>query len=250
MTHLRKMMLEELQRRHYSEATTRRYIRFIERFAQHFHRSPDRLGPQHIREYQAQLFTVHKLTPGSVTNHLCALRFLYIQTLKRPWSNADTPYPKKRYRLPTILSQEEVTLLIEAAPTPFYRTILMTLYGTGVRRAELTRLKVSDIDSRRMVVHIQGGKGGQDRDVMLSPVLLQELRAHWRRLRKKSVWLFPGNRWHSGDHPTDTKTPYHACAAAARCAGIKKRVYPHVLRHCFATHLLESGADLQPSRSC
>ena len=165
MTHLRKMMLEELQRRHYSEATTRRYIRFIERFAQHFHRSPDRLGPQHIREYQAQLFTRHKLTPGSVTNHLCALRFLYIQTLKRPWSIADTPYPKKRYRLPTILSQEEVAQLIEAAPTPFYRTILMTLYGTGVRRTELTRLKVSDIDSRRMVVHIQDGKGHQDRDV-------------------------------------------------------------------------------------
>ena len=185
MTHLRKMMLEELQRRHYSEATTQRYIRFIERFAQHFHCSPDRLGPRHIREYQAQLFTVRKLTPGSVTNHLCALRFLYIQTLKRPWSIADTPYPKKRYRLPTVLSQEEVAQLIDAAPTPFYRTILMTLYGTGARRTELTRLKVSDIDSRRMVVHIQDGKGGQDRDVMLSPVLLEELRAHWRRLRKK-----------------------------------------------------------------
>ena len=151
MTHLRKMMLEELQRRHYSEATTRRYIRLIERFAQHFHRSPDRLGPQHIREYQAQLFTRHKLTPGSVTNHLCALRFFYIQTLKRPWSIADTPYPKKRYRLPTILSQKEVAQLIEAAPTPFYRTILMTLYGTGVRRTELTRLKVSDIDSRQSI---------------------------------------------------------------------------------------------------
>jgi len=163
------MMLEELQRRHYSETTTQRYIRFIERFAHHFHRSPDRLGPQHIREYQAQLFTLHKLTPGSVTNHLCALRFFYIQTLKRPWSIADTPYPKKRYRLPTILSQEEVAQLIDAAPTPFYRTILMTLYGTGARRTELTRLKVSDIDSRRMVVHIQGGKGEQDRDVMLRP---------------------------------------------------------------------------------
>jgi len=121
-------MLEELQRRHYSEATTRRYIRFIERFAQHFHRSPDRLGPQHIREYQAQLFTVHKLTPGSVTNHLCALRFFYIQTLKRPWSIADTPYPKKRYRLPTILSQEEVAQLIDAAPTPFYRTTAPTAH--------------------------------------------------------------------------------------------------------------------------
>ena len=236
-------MLEELQRRHYSEATTQRYIRFIERFAQHFHRSPDRLGPQHIREYQAQLFTVHKLTPGSVTNHLCALRFLYIQTLKRSWSIADTPYPEKRYRLPTILSQEEVTQLIEAAPTPSIDHFDDPLRHRRAPR-QLTRLKVSDIDSRRMVVHIQGGKGGQDRDVMLSPALLEELRAHWRRLRKKSLWLFPGNRWHSGDHPTDTKTPYHACAAAARCAGIKKRVYPHVLRHCFATHLLESGADL------
>ena len=104
-----------------------------------------------------------------------------------------------------------------------------------MRRTELTRLKVSDIDSRRMVVHIQDGKGHQDRDVMLSPVLLEELRAHWRRLRKKSVWLFPGNRWHSADHPIDDKTPYHACVEAARRAGIKKRIYPHVLRHCFAT---------------
>jgi len=228
------MMLEELQRRHYSEETTRRYIRVIERFAQHFHRAPDRLGPQPIREYQAQLFTLRKRTPGSVTNHLCALRFLYIQTLNRPGSIADTPYPKKRYRLPTILSQEEGAQLSDAAPTPFYRTILMTLYGTGARRTELTRLQVRDIDSRRRVVHIQGGTGEPDRDVMLSPVLLEELRPHWRRLRKKSVWLFPGNRWHSGDHPMDDKTPYHACVEAARRAGIKKRVYPHVLRHASA----------------
>ena len=244
MTHLRKIMLEELQRRHYSESTTHYYIRHVERFARHFNCSPDRLGPHHIRQYQAQLFSKQKLSPGSVTNHLCALRFFYIQTLKRPWSIADTPYPKKAHRLPTILSQEEVALLIDAAPTPFYRTILMTLYATGVRNAELTRLKVSDIDSERMVIHIQGGKGREDRDVMLSPVLLEELRAHWRRLRKKSIWLFPGNPWHSGDQPIDTKTPRHACQYAARRAGIKKRVYPHVLRHCFATHMLEAGADL------
>src|SRR5256714_5566915 len=216
-------MLEELQRRHYSEATTRRYIRFIERFAQHFHRSPDRLGRQHIREYQAYLFTKRKLSPGSVTNHLCALRFFYIQTLKRPWSIADTPYPKKVHRLPTILSQEEVAQLIDAACTPFHRTVLMTLYATGVRNAELTRLKVSDIDSRRMVIHVQGGKGRQDRDVMLSPVLLDELRLHWRRSRRKSSgWLFPGNRWHSGDRPIDNKTPCHACQYAARRAGSKQ----------------------------
>jgi integrase/recombinase XerD len=244
VTHLRKMMLEELQRRHYSEATTHYYIRHVERFARHFHCSPDRLGPQHIREYQAHLFTKQKLSPGAVTNHLCALRFFYIQTLKKPWSLADTPYPKKAHRLPAILSQEEVAQLIDAAPTPYYRTILMTLYATGVRNAELTRLKISDIDSQRMVIHVQGGKGRQDRDVMLSPKLLQELRAHWWRLRKKSTWLFPGNRWHSGDRPMDTKTPRHACQQAARRAGIKKKVYPHVLRHCFATHLLEAGADL------
>ncbi|HEX8812970.1 MAG TPA: phage integrase N-terminal SAM-like domain-containing protein [Terracidiphilus sp.] len=235
MTHLRKMMLEELQRRHYSEATTQRYIRFIERFAQHFHCSPDRLGPKHIREYQAQLFTVHKLTPGSVTNHLCALRFLYIQTLKRPWSIADTPYPKKRYRLPTILSQEEVTQLIDAAPTPFYRTILMTLYGTGVRRNELTRLKVSDIDSRRMVVHIQGGKGGQDRDVMLSPALLEELRAHWRRLR--------GNRWHSGDHPPIPRLPTAPAPQPLAAPGSRSVSIPT----CSATASPRTCSNLAPT---
>src|SRR6266700_1929129 len=245
VTHLRKIMLEELQRRHYYEATTRYYLRKVEAFARHFQCSPDRLGRQHIREYQAYLFTKRKLSPGSVTTHLCALRFFYIQTLKRPWSIADTLYPKKRHRLPTILSQEEVAQLIDAAPTAFYRTVLMTLYATGIRNVELTRLKISDVDSQRMVLHVQGGKGRQDRDVMLSPVLLEELRAHWRRLRRRSgVWLFPGNRWHSGDQPMDTKTPRHACQHAARRAGIKKKVYPHVLRHCFATHLLEAGADL------
>src|SRR5438552_14360933 len=180
MTHLRKIMLEELQRRHYSEATTRYYIRAVERFAQHFHCSPDRLGTRHIREYQAQLFTVQKLSPGSVTNHLCALRFFYIQTLKRPWSITDTPYPKKTHRLPTIPSQEEVAQLIDAAPTAFYRTVLMPLYGTGVRNAELTRLKISDLDSQSMVLHVQGGKGRQDRYVMLGPLLLEGRRARCR----------------------------------------------------------------------
>jgi len=155
------------------------------------------------------------------------------------------PIRRKRHRLPTILSQEEVAQLMDAACTPFHRTLLMTLYATGVRNAELTRLKISDVDSQRMVIHIQGGKGRQDRDVMLSSILLDELRAHWLRLRRKSsVWLFPGNRWHSGDQPIDTKTPRHACQYAARRAGIKKKVYPHVLRHCFATHLWEAGADL------
>jgi integrase/recombinase XerD len=245
MTRLRKMMLEELQRRNYSQDTTRHYIRTVEDFARRFNCTPDRLGPRHIREYQAELFQKRKLSPGTVTNRLSALRFFYTKTLKKAWSVAETPYPKKQRRIPTILSQEEVARLIDAARIPFHRTLLITLYATGLRCAELTRLKVSDIDSQRMVVHVRGGKWGKDRDVMLSPKLLEELRSHWRRLRRKSSdWLFPSNRWHTGAHPIDTKTPRYACQQAAQRAGLKKAVHPHTLRHCFATHLLEAGADL------
>ncbi len=245
MTHLRKMMLEELQRRNYSQHTTRYYIRTVEDFARRFNLPPDRLGPRHIREYQAELFQKRKLSAGTVTHRLAALRFFYIKTLKKAWSIAETPYPKKTHRLPTILSQEEVARLIDAAGTPFHRTLLITLYATGLRCAELTRLKVSDVDSKRMVIRVQGGKWRKDRDVMLSPKLLEELRKHWHRLRRKpSDWLFPGNRWHTAHYPIDTKTVWHACDGAAKRADLKKAVHPHTLRHCFATHLLEAGADL------
>ena len=177
---------------------------------------------------------------------LAALRFFYTKALRRAWSVADTPYPKRSHRLPAILSQEEVAQLIDAASTAFHRTLLMTLYATGARNAEVTRLKFSDVDSKRMVIHIQGGKGRKDRDVMLSPRLLEELREHWHRLRRKPrVWLFPGNHDHCADHPIDTKTVWHACQQAAKRAGIQKGVHPHTLRHCFATHLLEDGADLR-----
>jgi integrase/recombinase XerD len=184
VTQLRKMMLEELQRRNYAENTTRCYIRTVEDFAKRFKRSPDRLGPEHIREYQAELFK-KKLSPGTITQRLAALRFFYIKTLKRSWSIAETPYPKQGFHLPTILSQEQVARLIDAAQTPCHRTLLMTLYATGVRRAEVTHLRISDIDSQRMVIHVRGGKGRRDRDVMLSPRLLDELREHWRRLKPR-----------------------------------------------------------------
>ena len=245
MTRLRKMMLEELQRRNYSESTTRHYIRTVEEFARRFQCSPDRLGPRHIREYQAELLRKGK-SAGTVTQRLAALRFFYVKTLKKSWNAAETPYPKQAFQLPTILSQEEVVRLIDAANTPFHRTVLMTLYATGMRRAELTHLKVTDVDSQRMVIHVRGGKGRKDRDVMLSRMLLEELREHWRRLRRKpSVWLFPGHSDHSGDRPIDTKTVWHACHEAAQRAGLQKAVHPHTLRHCFATHLLEAGADLR-----
>ena len=244
MTRLRKMMLEELERRNYAQTTIEGYIHAVEEFACYFHRSPDRLGPQHIREYQAYLFRQRKLAPSSVTQRLAALRFFFIKTLKRSWSVAETPYPKKVQHLPSVLSQEEVSQLINAAPNPFYRILLMTLYATGARRAEVARLKVSDIDSQRMVIHILGGKGRKDRDVMLSPVLLEALREYWRRLKPKT-WLFPGNRSHTAPHPITSKVIWHACHQAALRAGLHKRVHPHTLRHCFATHLLEKGADLR-----
>src|SRR5467141_4100633 len=240
------MMLEDLQRRNYAENTIRSYIRIVKDFSRRFQRSPERLGPKHIREYQSELFTKRKYRATTVTGYLAALRFFYTKTLKRAGSIAETPYPKRAFSLPTILSQEEVAQLIDAASPPVHRTLLMTLYATGLRRAELARLKVTDIDSRRMAVHVPGGKGRQDRDVMLSPKLLGELRKHWHRLeRKPSEWLFPGNRHHNSDRPITTKVVWHACRNAAKRAGLKKQVHPHTIRHCFATHLLERGADLR-----
>jgi site-specific recombinase XerD len=230
MTRLRKMMLEELERRNYSPRTIECYIPAVEDFARYFHRPPDQLGPEHIRQYQAYLFRQRKLAPSSVTQRLAALRFFFIRTLKRPWSVAETPYPKKVQHLPTVLSQEEVSQLINAAPNPFYRILLMTLYATGARRDELARLKVSDIDSQRMIVHIQAGKGRKDRDVMLSPVLLEALREHWRGLKPKT-WLFPGSRAHTAPCPITSKVIWHACHQAALRAGLHKRVHPHTLRH-------------------
>lgn len=246
MTHLRQIMLEELQRRNYAESTIRSYIRTVEHFSRYFRRRPDQLGPGHIRHYQAALFTRWKLQANSVTQRLAALRFFYVQVLKKGWSVAETPYPKKGLRLPQVLSREEVARLIDAAEYPFYRVLLMTMYATGARRAEVAQLKVSDIDSQRMVVHIRG-KGRKDRDVMLSPKLLDTLRVYWRGLRRKPTnWLFPGNRWHTGNYPITARVLWIACQSAAKRAGLEhKHVHPHTLRHCFATHLLEAGTDLR-----
>jgi len=247
VTQLRQMMLEELARRNYAPATIKIYIQTLSHFSRYFNRPPDQLGPEHIRQYQAALFTKWQLTPNTVGQRLAALRFFYVKTLKRPWSIAETPYPKKQLRLPTILSQEEVARLIDSAATPFHRILLMTLYATGIRRTELARLQIRDVDSQRMVIHIQGGKGRKDRDVMLSPVLLAALRQYWRGLKRKPTqWLFPGFRRHSAEFPITTNAIYYACEQAARRAGLQaKKVHPHMLRHCFATHLLEAGADLR-----
>lgn len=244
MTHLRKMMLEELERRNYSQATTRRYLRFVERFAQHFGKSPDKLGPDHIRTYQAYLLKVRKLEPGSVENHVAALRFLFIHTLHRHEFRQFLPYPKVRRKLPKILSREEVARLIDASSSLFERALLMVLYGTGMRRSEIARLKLADIDSQRMVIHVVNGKGGKDRDLPLSPTLLETLRALWRWLKPR-VYLFPSRMHRDREQPITDKIVWRACAEAAKRAGIRKRVTPHLVRHSWATHLLEAGTDLR-----
>jgi integrase/recombinase XerD len=245
VTRLRQRMLDELQRRNYSPHTVRSYLHAVEAFARYFHRSPDQLGPDHIREYQIHLFRDCKLSPRIIEGQTAALRFLFVKTLCRPYMPDQIPFPKCHKRLPTVLSQEEVARLIECSGSLMQRAMIMTLYATGLRRAELCRLKVSDIDSERMVLHVQQGKGGRDRDVPLSPKLLGVLRLYWRWMKPK-IYLFPGmeNNWRA-DIPITEKVVWTAVSSAAKAAGINKRVSPHTLRHSFATHLLEAGADLR-----
>jgi integrase/recombinase XerD len=244
VTHLRKIMLEELERRNYTQATIRHYLSFVERFAKHFGKSPDKLGPEHVRSYQAYLLKERKLSPGTVEHHVSALRFFYIRTLRRHQFREFLPYPKVRRKLPNILSLEEVARLIDASSSLFQRTLLMVLYGTGMRRAEVARLKIGDIDSQRMIIHVVNGKGGKDRDLPLSPALLETLRAYWRWLKPRT-YLFPSRMHRDCEQPITDKIVWRSCAEARKRAGIRKRVSPHLIRHSWATHLLEAGTDLR-----
>ena len=244
MTQLRKMMLEELQRRNYSQTTVTSYVKIVAAFAKHFDRPPDQMGPEQIRAYQVYLINERKLNARTVGHHTAALRFFYCKTLKRAYPIEEVPYPKAPRRLPTILTQEEAVRLIDAASNLFHRAMLMTVYSTGMRRAEMCQLKVEDIDSDRMLIHIRQGKGRRDRDVPLSPKLLETLRQYWLWMKPKT-YLFPGTvNGSRADKPITPKMLWEACREAAQRAGITKAVRPHLLRHSFATHLLEGGADL------
>jgi site-specific recombinase XerD len=238
-------MLEEIQRRNYSHRTAKTYVRIVRDFAEYFHQPPDKLGPEQIRQYQAHLFQAKQLAPATVSQYVSALRFLFVKTLRRHFLAEYIPFPKSRRRLPTVLSPEEVTRLIDAACNLYHRTLLMTLYSTAVRRAELCRLKVQDIDSQRMMIRINQGKGGRDREVPLSPKLLEILRVYFRWMRP-TTFLFPGTvKGVRADVPISPNTVWLACRQAAQRAGITKRLSPHSLRHSCASHLLEAGADLR-----
>ena len=245
MTHCRRIMLEELQRRNFSPTTIRSYLYAVERFARHFKCRPDRLNHTHLRSYQAHLLRTGQLQPKTVRLHVSALRFFFVKTLRRRYLLDDTPYPKAPQRLPSILSVEEMARLIEAADGLYHRTMVMMLYSTGMRSAELLQLQVADIDSRRMLIHIRQGKGGRDRYVPLSLTLLATLRVYYRWMRPQT-WLFPGtvHNWRA-DKPITKRVLWDAVVSAAVRAGLRRRVSPHLLRHSYATHLLESGADLR-----
>jgi len=239
------MMLEELQRRNYAQSTVEAYTSALRDFAKYFNKPPDQLGPEHIRQFQLHLLRDQKLAANTVKQRMAAMQFFFARTLKRPYLREDFPYPKAPRRLPIILSQAEVTQLIDAAGNLSHRAMLMTLYSTGMRRSELARLKVSDIDSPRMVIHVREGKGSKDRDVPLSSKLLETLRAYWRWMKPKD-YLFPGRvADRESDVPITPKAVWLACRGAAQRAGIQKSVGPHTLRHSYATHLLEAGADLR-----
>jgi site-specific recombinase XerD len=241
-------MLEELQRRNFASTTIRGYIRTVRDFAVYFHKSPEQLGAEELRQFQLYMLRDKKLATGTVQNRMTALRFFFKKVLKRHDPEFDdmglTRRPKK---LPVVLSVEEVEKLIEAAPNIRYRMILVLLYSTGLRRTEASQLKISDIDSQRMVIHVHEGKNSRDRELPLTPKLLAELRDYWRVCKvKPRVYLFPTRFKAAGEEerPITDKAVWHACRESARRSGLSKRFGPHTLRHTFATHLMESGADL------
>ncbi|MEJ8852560.1 site-specific integrase [Variovorax rhizosphaerae] len=241
MTPLRQRMLEDMGIRNLAENTQLSYLQQVSLYARHFERSPEALGPQEVRDYQVHLTKTRKLAPSSVSIATAALRFLYKVTLKRDWMPDDIPMPKKPFRLPVVLSPEEVAHFLACVDSLKQRTILTTAYAAGLRVSEATHLKVTDVDSQRMMLRVDQGKGSRDRYVMLSPRLLEALRSYWKIVRPKT-WLFPG---HIPGRPITTDAVGLACRKAQRAAGIAKPITPHSLRHAFATHLLESGTDVR-----
>jgi integrase/recombinase XerD len=239
MTPLRQRFLDDLRLRNYSPHTLKTYLRAVVRFARHFGRSPDQLGPEEIRAYQ--LFLLEQGTSWSVFNQaVCALRFLYRVTLQAPFAVAMIPYGKKPKALPAVLSREEVAALLACVPGPVERLLLQTVYACGLRASEVLGLRVTDIDSSRLLLWVRHGKGNKDRSVPLSPALVEALRAYWQRGRP-TTWLFPGQT-PSGQRSLGALQRVMRRAVVA--AGFSKKVSLHTLRHSYATHLLEAGVDL------
>jgi integrase/recombinase XerD len=242
MTSLRQRMTEDMQVRNLALNTQTSYVRQVSLFARHFNKSPEQLGPEDIRAYQVYLTNERKLAPGSVLIAVAALRFLYKVSLNKDWIFEDViPAPKKPQKLPIVLSPEEVLQFLGSLGNIKHRAILTTCYAAGLRISEAVHLQARDIDSQRMVIRVDQGKGQKDRYVMLSPKLLETLRSYWRAMRPTG-WLFEGD---VAGQPITRNAVALVCQKARRLAGIRKPISPHSMRHAFAVHLLEAGTDVR-----
>ena len=241
MTPLRQRMLADLKVRNYARGTQSLYLTRVAQFAAHYGRCPSELGPEEARKYFHHLIETEKVSWSFFNQAVCALRFLYRVTLQRPEMIHHLPYPRQEKRLPTVLSEEEVIRFFQAVTHPRDRVALLTTYAAGLRVSEVLGLKPADIDSDRMLIHVRQGKGRKDRMVMLSPTLQEELDLYIRWARPHH-WLFPGAN--PAEH-LHSRTLQRACQLTGEAAQISKRVTPHVLRHSFATHLLDAGTDLR-----
>jgi site-specific recombinase XerD len=238
---LRQRMTEDMMVRNFAPNTQESYLHQVSLFARHFDKSPEQLGPEEIRAYQIYLAQERDAAVGTRTVAVSALRFLYGVTLKREWTVQLIPTPKKDHRLPVILSPEEILQLLQAAPSFPHHVIFSTMYGTGMRVSEAVHLRAADIDSQRMMIRIEQGKGHKDRYVQLSPKLLDLLRCYWRKIRPPH-WMFPGQ---IPNHPLGREAVADAVSQASKRAGLTKHISPHSLRHAYAVHLLEAGTDVR-----
>jgi integrase/recombinase XerD len=240
MSPLRRRMIEDMTIRNLSPATQRSYIHAVSKFSRYFGRSPDRLGLEDVRAFQVHLVSMGVSWPA-LNQTVCALRFFYGVTLGQGAIPERIAYAREPRKLPVVLNADEVVRFLEAVPGLKTRVALTTAYAAGLRASEAVSLKVADIDSVRMVIRVEHGKGGKDRTVMLSAQLLNILRAYWR-LARPQHWLFPGR---DEMKPIDVQVLHAACRSARAAAGLAKRVTVHTLRHSFATHLLENGTDIR-----
>ena len=246
MTALRQRMIEDMRLRNLSQHTIDAYVLAVKQFANHFKRSPEQSSAQDVRQYLLHLVQEKHASWSRYNLARCALQFLYQVTLGRDEHFAKLPCARDRKRLPTVLSADELRRLFEVvAHHPRHKALLMTLYGAGLRISEALELKPTDIDSRRMLIHVRGGKGNKDRMVKLSAQLLAALRESWRArpANDAGTWLFPQSG--NPDRPMESGTAQRMVSRTARRAGIVKRVTPHTLRHSYATHLLDAGVDLR-----
>lgn len=249
MTKLRRRFIEDLQLQGKADRTQHAYVRAVRMLAEHFNTPPDKLTEAQIRHYFLYVTNVKKWSPATITQALCAIKTFYSVTLQRDWRILDLIRPQKAQKLPDVLSHEEVQRLIQAVRLPHYRICLMTIYSCGLRLTEGTRLRVTDLDSARMLVHVRGGKGKKDRYVPLPQRTLTLLREYWLRHRHPE-WLFPagGNGPLQGvpaDRPISANTLSKVVRQARQEAGLTKAVSVHSLRHAYATHLLEAGVNLR-----